>query len=64
LANSALSEETGEMIEEENEAAEIIVEIPVAEGGTYLYVCEQCGSNLTEIPTYNRFYCENCGLHY
>jgi predicted RNA-binding Zn-ribbon protein involved in translation (DUF1610 family) len=51
------------MIEEE-EAAEIIVEIPVAEGGTYLYVCEQCGSDLTEIPTYNRFYCENCGLHY
>jgi anaerobic ribonucleoside-triphosphate reductase len=64
LANSALSEETGEMIEEEDEAAEIIVEIPIAEGGNYLYVCEQCGFNLTEIPTYNRFYCENCGLHY
>jgi hypothetical protein len=57
-----LSEEE-EMIEEE-EAAEIVVEIPVAEGGTYLYVCEQCGSDLTEIPYYNRFYCENCGLHY
>jgi hypothetical protein len=29
-----------------------------------LYVCVSCGSPLTEIPTYNRFYCENCGLHY
>ena len=29
-----------------------------------LYVCAACGSPLTEIPTYNRYYCENCGLHY
>ena len=29
-----------------------------------LYVCAACGSPLTEIPAYNRFYCENCGLHY
>ena len=29
-----------------------------------LYVCSVCGSPLTEIPTYNRFYCQNCGLHY
>jgi hypothetical protein len=59
-----LSEETEEEMIEEEEPAEIIVEIPVAEGGTYLYVCEQCGSELTEIPNYNRYYCKNCGLHY
>ena len=29
-----------------------------------LYVCASCGSPLTEIPAYNRYYCENCGLHY
>jgi hypothetical protein len=29
-----------------------------------LYVCAYCGSPLTEIPAYNRYYCENCGLHY
>jgi predicted amidophosphoribosyltransferase len=29
-----------------------------------MYVCSNCGARLTEIPTYNRFYCENCGLHY
>jgi len=29
-----------------------------------LFVCSSCGYPLTEIPTYNRFYCENCGLHY
>jgi len=29
-----------------------------------VYVCSSCGAPLTEIPLYNRFYCENCGLHY
>jgi hypothetical protein len=29
-----------------------------------LFVCSSCGYPLTEIPAYNRFYCENCGLHY
>ena len=59
-----MSEETEEEMLEEEEPAEIIVEIPIAEGGNYLYICEQCGSDLTEIPYYNRYYCENCGLHY
>ena len=36
----------------------------VAETGVYVYVCEECGRELTEIPYYNRFYCTNCGLHY
>jgi protein-arginine kinase activator protein McsA len=50
----------------ENEAGEveIVLEVPVVEGGSYLYVCSECGNTLTEIPYYNRFYCENCGLHY
>ena len=59
-----MSEEMEYEIMEEDEPAEVIVEIPIAEGGTYLYVCEQCGSGLTEIPLYNRYYCEYCGLHY
>ena len=29
-----------------------------------LYVCSNCGCPLTEIPMYNRFYCEYCDLHY
>ncbi len=61
VANSSLSEEE---VEEQEVDAEIIVEDPLFEGGSYLYVCEECGSELTEIPYYNRFYCENCGLHY
>ena len=36
----------------------------VADTGTYVYVCEECGCELTEIPYYNRYYCTNCGLHY
>jgi hypothetical protein len=43
---------------------EIVLEVPVVESGSYLYVCSECGNTLTEIPYYNRFYCENCGLHY
>jgi hypothetical protein len=43
---------------------EIVVEIPVVESGSYLYVCSACGADLTEIPFYNRYYCQNCGLHY
>ena len=43
---------------------EIVIETPVVDSGCYLYVCEQCGNDLTEIPYYNRFYCQNCGLHY
>ena len=41
-----------------------IIEIPVMESGSYLYVCSECGADLTEIPYYNRYYCQNCGLHY
>ena len=36
----------------------------VTQTGVYVYVCEECGRELTEIPYYNRFYCTNCGLHY
>jgi hypothetical protein len=60
-----LSEDEEEQeFEEPAEEAEIVVEMPVAEGGSYLYVCSECGSGLTEIPYYNRYYCEKCGLHY
>ena len=43
---------------------ELVLEGPVFESLGDLYVCSNCGCPLTEIPTYNRFYCENCGLHY
>ena len=43
---------------------EYVLVMPVTDSGCYLYVCAECGSELTEIPYYNRFYCENCGLHY
>ena len=46
------------------EAEEPVLESPVSEGLCDVYVCSNCGYPLTEIPTYNRFYCENCGLHY
>jgi len=46
------------------EPMDVVVEIPIVETGTFLYVCEQCGGNLTEIPYYNRYLCENCELHY
>ncbi len=53
-----------EQVQEEPTVIEIVLEAPVAEGGSFLYVCEECGNDLTEIPYYNRFFCENCGLHY
>lgn len=53
---SSLYEDVGEVV---------LVQGPfMAESGAYVYVCEECGNGLTEIPYYNRFYCENCGLHY
>ncbi len=55
--------EEQEMSEEEN-AEEVVIEVPLINTGAYLYVCAQCGYTLTEIPYYNRYYCENCGLHY
>jgi len=59
-----LSEEEVDVILDEP-AQEVVVEIPIIEGsGIYMYVCAECGGDLTEIPYYNRFYCENCGLHY
>ena len=48
----------------EDDEVELIVDMPVFEILGDLYVCSNCGSRLTEIPAYNRFYCENCGLHY
>ncbi len=53
-----------EQASEEPEEVEVVVEVPLVEGGSYLYVCSECGNDLTEIPYYNRYYCENCGLHY
>jgi predicted amidophosphoribosyltransferase len=50
--------------EEPPEEEELIVESPVLDILGDMYVCSNCGGRLTEIPTYNRFYCENCGLHY
>jgi len=57
-----MSEEVEVIIEYPDE--EVVVEIPVIDSGSYMYVCSECGSDLTEIPYYNRYYCENCGLHY
>jgi rRNA maturation endonuclease Nob1 len=59
-----LSEGEEEQGTEEATEVEMVVEIPVVESGNYLYVCTECGNDLTEIPYYNRYYCENCGLHY
>ena len=50
--------------EEEMDEVELIVDAPVLEVLGDLYVCSECGTRLTEVPAYNRFYCENCGLHY
>lgn len=47
-----------------DEEGELIIETPVLDILGDMYVCSSCGGRLTEIPTYNRFYCENCGLHY
>jgi protein-arginine kinase activator protein McsA len=57
-------EEDQDVEEPAEEEIEIVIEVPVIESGSYLYVCSECGNTLTEIPYYNRFYCENCGLHY
>jgi predicted RNA-binding Zn-ribbon protein involved in translation (DUF1610 family) len=46
------------------EEAELDVDGTIFEILGDVYVCSNCGGLLTEIPTYNRFYCENCGLHY
>ena len=43
---------------------ELVLEVPAFEVIGDLYVCSNCGCPLTEIPAYNRFYCENCDLHY
>jgi predicted SprT family Zn-dependent metalloprotease len=40
------------------------LEVQSVELENYFYVCSECGYGLTEIPNYNRYYCENCGLHY
>ena len=55
---SLLSEEV-QFVDNE---VELVYETPVFEAGD-VYVCSNCRSS-TEIPAYNRFYCENCGLHY
>jgi hypothetical protein len=57
---SLLSEEV-QFVDNE---VELVYETPVFEILGDVYVCSNCGSRLTEIPAYNRFYCENCGLHY
>ena len=40
------------------------LEVQSVELENYFYVCSECGYCLTEIPSYNRYYCESCGLHY
>jgi len=47
-----------------DEELELEVEEPIFEILGDVYVCSSCGCPLTEIPEYNRFYCEYCGLHY
>ena len=51
-------------LEEEEQSDEIVIVVPTVDSGSDWYVCAECGYDLTEIPTYNRFHCENCGLHY
>ena len=53
-----------EQVMDEGPEFELTVQAPVPDSGEYVYVCEECGGELTEIPYYNRFYCGNCGLHY
>ena len=48
----------------ETEPEEQVIEVPVIYEGSVYCVCSECGCSLTEIPYYNRYYCENCGLHY
>ena len=50
--------------EDEMDEVELIVDAPVFEVLGDLYVCSECGTRLTEVPAYNRYYCEICGLHY
>jgi len=52
-----------EYVDEEPDVVEVEV-VPAAATGDFVYVCEECGNPLTDIPYYNRYYCENCGLHY
>lgn len=61
-----MSEEAEEEQATEEQPTEVVmyIQVPVAESGDYVYVCSDCGSELIEIPYYNRFYCGNCGLHY
>jgi len=49
-----------ECLDEEQEGLEV-QSVELVED---FYVCSECGYGLTEIPNYNRYYCENCGLHY
>jgi predicted amidophosphoribosyltransferase len=49
-----------EPLDEEQEG----LEVQFVELENDFYVCSECGYGLTEIPNYNRYYCENCGLHY
>jgi hypothetical protein len=61
----SLSEDVEEeLVDEPEQDEEYLVEIPVLGAGGDLYVCSDCGSALTWIPYYNRYFCENCGLHY
>lgn len=65
IACSGLPEDIEEeQLDESGEDVELAVEIPIVDSGSYVYVCEECGAGLTEIPYYNRYYCESCGLHY
>lgn len=66
FACSALYEYVREeqVLDEGSEEVETVFLVPVEVSYDYVYVCAECGSELTEIPYYNRFYCGICGLHY
>ncbi len=66
FACSALYEYVREeqVLDEGSEEVETVCLVPVEGSYDYVYVCAECGSELTEIPYYNRFYCGICGLHY
>jgi allophanate hydrolase subunit 1 len=59
-----LSEDVEEDSNYESEPEQQVIEVPVIYEGSAFYACSECGCGLTEIPYYNRYYCENCGLHY
>ena len=59
-----MDSEAQQALEEPSEIEIVIEVLPTVEDDSFLYVCSECGNDLTKILQYNRFYCENCLLHY